>query len=104
VPLNLAGVAPIEEKLVQYEMVWTCPIKTSRGNSTYCFGGDSPAVSKVQHCFLDELTCWILAGARYLSSLGITEALRVFGSGIVTEMYFYLFCLALDLAQQSPVL
>jgi hypothetical protein len=29
----------------------------------------------VQQCFLNELGCWVMAGAKHLGSLGLAEAL-----------------------------
>jgi hypothetical protein len=45
-----------------------------------CFFGESPSISKAQHCFLNELGCWVMAGAKHLGSLGIAEAFWAPGS------------------------
>jgi hypothetical protein len=37
--------------------------------------GESPSMGKVQRSFLDELSLWVLAGAKHLGSLGLAAAL-----------------------------
>jgi hypothetical protein len=39
------------------------------------FDGESPTISKVHRSFLDELSLWVLAGAKQLGSLGLAAAL-----------------------------
>ena len=43
------------------------------------FDGVSPSISisKVQRSFLDELVCWVMAGAKHLGNLGLVGALNV---------------------------
>jgi hypothetical protein len=47
------------------------------------FEDDSPSIGKVQRSFLDELVCWVLAGAKHLGSLRVVEALNVVGENYV---------------------
>jgi hypothetical protein len=42
------------------------------------FNGDSP-LARLQRCFLDELMCWVLAGAKNIGSLGLARALKCRG-------------------------
>jgi hypothetical protein len=42
-------------------------------------------LSKMQS-FLEELTCWVLAGVRHLSCLRIADTLRAVGSGSLVDM------------------
>jgi hypothetical protein len=37
--------------------------------------GESPTIGKVHRSFLDELSLWVLAGAKHLGSLGLAAAL-----------------------------
>jgi hypothetical protein len=39
------------------------------------FDEDSPTIGKVHRSFLDELSLWVLAGAKHLGSLGLAAAL-----------------------------
>jgi hypothetical protein len=39
------------------------------------FDGDSPTIGKVHRSFIDELSLWVLAGAKHLGSLGLAAAL-----------------------------
>lgn len=50
------------------------------------FDGESPSIGKVQRNFLDELVCWMMAGAKLLVSFGLAEALNVAGSSHVPIM------------------
>jgi hypothetical protein len=34
------------------------------------FDGESPSIGRLQRNFLDELVCWVMAGAKNLESLG----------------------------------
>jgi hypothetical protein len=34
---------------------------------------ESPSIAKVLRSFLDELACWVLAGAKQLGSIGLTD-------------------------------
>jgi hypothetical protein len=40
------------------------------------FNGES-SLARLQRCFLDELRCWVLAGAKNIGSLGLARALNV---------------------------
>jgi hypothetical protein len=44
------------------------------------FDGDSPTIGKVHRRFIDELSLWVLAGAKHLGSLGLAAALGAAGS------------------------
>jgi hypothetical protein len=39
------------------------------------FDGDSPTIGKVHRSFIDELSLWVLVGAKHLGSLGFAAAL-----------------------------
>jgi hypothetical protein len=47
------------------------------------FEGDSPSIGKVQRSFLDELACWVLAGAKHIGSLRLVVVLSVVGENYV---------------------
>jgi hypothetical protein len=42
--------------------------------------GESPNIGNVHSSFLDELSLWVLAGAKHLGSLGLAAALGVASS------------------------
>jgi hypothetical protein len=44
------------------------------------FDRDSPTIGKVHRSFIDELSLWVLAGAKHLGSLGLAAALGAAGS------------------------
>ena len=44
------------------------------------FDGELPTIGKVHRVFIDELSLWVLAGAKHLGSLGLAAALGAAGS------------------------
>jgi hypothetical protein len=93
-PFGLGHLTPSDDE-VSFEKWWRIVCnrvhkdKKKRLNSAIIFGawclwlqsnrvvfnGESPFISKVQRSFLDELVCWVTAGAKHLES-----SLNVIGS------------------------
>jgi hypothetical protein len=44
------------------------------------FNVESPSLARLQRSFLDELVCWVMAGAKNLGSLDLARAPNVVGS------------------------